>query len=38
MRTDSTRVAAEALDAVREHIRATYGPATLPEKPNFYSS
>ncbi len=38
MRTDSTRVAAEALDAVRDHIRAAYGPQTLPEKPNFYAS
>jgi DNA topoisomerase-1 len=38
MRTDSTRVAAEALDAVRDHIRATYGAGTLPGKPNFYAS
>jgi DNA topoisomerase-1 len=38
MRTDSTRVAGEALDAVREHIGATYGAATLPGKPNFYRS
>jgi DNA topoisomerase I len=38
MRTDSTRVAAEALDAVRATIAATYGAAALPERPNFYSS
>jgi DNA topoisomerase-1 len=38
MRTDSTRVAAEALDAVREHIGRTFGADKLPEKPNFYSS
>ena len=30
MRTDSVRVADEALVAVREHIRATYGEASLP--------
>lgn len=38
MRTDSTRVAAEAIGAVRELIAATYGAESLPEKPNFYSS
>ena len=38
MRTDSTRVADEALDAVRELIGATYGAAALPEKPNRYST
>jgi len=38
MRTDSTRVAGEALDAVRATIAATYGAAALPERPNFYSS
>jgi DNA topoisomerase-1 len=38
MRTDSTRVAEEALEAVRDVIAATYGPATLPEKPNRYQS
>ena len=36
MRTDSTRVSDEALDAVRRHIGATYGEAALPEKPRFY--
>jgi DNA topoisomerase-1 len=38
MRTDSTRVAEEALDASREHIAATYGAAALPDKPNVYQS
>jgi DNA topoisomerase-1 len=36
MRTDSVRVAAEALAAVREHIRATYGEASLPAEPRYY--
>ena len=36
MRTDSDRVADEALDAVREHIRATYGEAALPAEPRRY--
>jgi DNA topoisomerase-1 len=38
MRTDSTRVAAEALHAVRDLIRTAYGADKLPEKPNFYAS
>ena len=38
MRTDSTRVAAEAIDAVRETIAATYGADKLPAKPNVYAS
>jgi DNA topoisomerase-1 len=38
MRTDSTRVAEEALEAVRYVIAATYGQGTLPEKPNRYQS
>ncbi len=38
MRTDSTRVAEEALEAVRETIAATYGADALPEKPNRYAS
>ncbi len=38
MRTDSTRVSAEALTAVRTHIQAAYGDKYLPAKPNFYSS
>jgi DNA topoisomerase-1 len=32
MRTDSVRVAQEAIDAVREHIRAAYGEAYLPHE------
>ncbi len=38
MRTDSTRVAEEALQGGREYIAATYGPDSLPEKPNVYQS
>jgi len=35
MRTDSPRVAPEALDEARAHIQACYGDAYLPEKPVF---
>jgi DNA topoisomerase-1 len=38
MRTDSTRVADEALDEVRRYIGERYGAEMLPEKPNFYRS
>jgi len=38
MRTDSTRVADEAIAAVRETIAATYGAAAVPEQPNVYKS
>jgi DNA topoisomerase-1 len=38
MRTDSVRVADEALTAVREHIGTTFGADYLPEKPNFYKT
>ncbi len=38
MRTDSVRVAEEALTAVREFIKKTFGEASLPEKPNFYKT
>ena len=38
MRTDSVRVADEALVAVREHIKSTFGDDYLPEKANFYKS
>ena len=38
MRTDSVRVADEALVAVREHIETAFGADYLPEKPNFYKS
>jgi DNA topoisomerase-1 len=33
MRTDSPRVSDEAIAAVRDHIVATYGKQTLPDKP-----
>jgi len=36
MRTDSVRVADEALTAVREHIRREYGDAYVPENPNAF--
>jgi DNA topoisomerase-1 len=36
MRTDSVRIADEAVGAVREYIRATHGEAYLPEAPNPY--
>src|SRR5262249_31295591 len=38
MRTDSTRVAPEALTACRGHIQATCGERYLPAKPNVYST
>ena len=38
MRTDSTRVADEAIAGVRDYIAATYGAAALPEKANVYRS
>ena len=38
MRTDSTRVADEAVDGIRELIAATYGAQSLPEKPNVYKT
>ena len=38
MRTDSVRVSADALSAVREHVAQTYGEDYVPEKPNFYKS
>jgi DNA topoisomerase I len=36
MRTDSVRVADQALDEVRAHIREQFGEAYLPEQPNRY--
>jgi DNA topoisomerase-1 len=36
MRTDSTRVAPEALAEVREYITTQYGPEYLPQTPNTY--
>ncbi|HKQ60749.1 MAG TPA: type I DNA topoisomerase [Candidatus Polarisedimenticolaceae bacterium] len=38
MRTDSPRVSDEALAAVREHIRETYGAQALPDAPRAYRS
>jgi DNA topoisomerase-1 len=38
MRTDSTRVSADALQAVRAHIDSRYGSAYLPAKPHTYAS
>jgi DNA topoisomerase I len=38
MRTDSTRIADEALDEVRQVIGATYGADAVPEAPNRYAS
>src|SRR5262245_47740411 len=38
MRTDSVRVAAEAIAAVREYIGKTFGAESLPENPNFYKT
>src|SRR5947209_13176789 len=36
MRTDSVRVAPEAIQEVREYVGKEYGPAYLPETPNTY--
>jgi DNA topoisomerase-1 len=36
MRTDSTRVAEEAISAVRDYIAATYGDRALPDSPRRY--
>ena len=36
MRTDSTRVAPEAIAEVREYVAGEYGPQYLPESPNTY--
>ena len=38
MRTDSTRVSADALTEVRSFISQRYGAASLPEEPNVYKS
>ena len=38
MRTDSFRIADEALKKVRKHIKDNIGKEFLPEKPNFYKS
>ncbi len=38
MRTDSTRIAPEALDEVREYISENYDAEYLPEKPQVYAT
>ena len=38
MRTDSIRISADALSAVREHIQSQYGKNYLPDKPNVFRS
>ncbi len=38
MRTDSTRVSNDALQAVRGHIGSVYGPPYLPAQPNLFAS
>jgi DNA topoisomerase-1 len=38
MRTDSTRVSNDALNAVRAHIDSVHGASYLPAKPNFFKA
>jgi len=38
MRTDSARIADDALNSVRTHIQSTYGDAYLPKSPNRFST
>jgi DNA topoisomerase-1 len=38
MRTDSTHISGEAINAARAYIARTHGEKYLPEKPNFYKS
>jgi DNA topoisomerase I len=38
MRTDSTRVAQEALTAVRDHIGSRYGSSYVPDSPRYFKS
>src|SRR5882672_3105116 len=38
MRTDSTRISADALSAVRQHIQSQYGKNYVPGKPNTFRS
>ncbi len=38
MRTDSLRVAAEAIESVRGYIGAAFGDKYLPQKPHYYAS
>ncbi len=38
MRTDSTNLSKDAVEAVRQHIASSYGEKYLPQTPNFYSA
>jgi DNA topoisomerase-1 len=38
MRTDSTRIADDALKSCRDHIQSNFGPKYLPDQPNRYAS
>jgi DNA topoisomerase-1 len=38
MRTDSTRVSADALTEARDWVRENYGPAYIPDSPNLYKT
>lgn len=38
MRTDSVRIAPEAINGVRSHIVGRYGKEYLPDQPNFYTT
>jgi DNA topoisomerase-1 len=38
MRTDSTRIAPEALDEVREYVQESFGQPYLPTQPNLYKT
>jgi DNA topoisomerase-1 len=38
MRTDSTRISPDAINAVRDHIGAKHGKAFIPEQPNVFKS
>ncbi len=38
MRTDSVRIAKEAIDKSREYIKKAYGDKYLPQKPHYYKS
>ena len=38
MRTDSTRISGDAMEAVRSYVSTTYGKEYLPEKPVVYKS
>jgi DNA topoisomerase-1 len=38
MRTDSTRINQQALDALRNHITQNFGPEYLPERPNIFKT